>query len=266
MSETFARQSFLGPNSEPALSSTNIGIVGLGGGGSHVVQQLAHVGIGRFTLFDPQQMEDSNLNRLVGATARDVAKATWKTAIARRLIRGIRPTAVVKEFRSDWRIAATALRDCDVIVGCVDTFIARSELERQARRYLTPYVDIGMDIHERSGGGYFIGGQVLLSMPGQPCLRCMGFLRDELLAKEADGYGAAGERPQVVWSNGCLASIAVGVVVQLCSPWHHNDIIPIYVEYDGNRLELKRSLLTALAPSACPHFPTSETGDPWLST
>lgn len=44
------RQSFLGPESDALLNGSTVGIAGLGGGGSHVAQQLAHVGIGSFVL------------------------------------------------------------------------------------------------------------------------------------------------------------------------------------------------------------------------
>ena len=68
----FSRQSFLGAQSERKLAETRVAIVGLGGGGSHIAQQLAHVGVGHFRLIDPDCMEASNLNRLVGATQSDV--------------------------------------------------------------------------------------------------------------------------------------------------------------------------------------------------
>jgi molybdopterin-synthase adenylyltransferase len=46
MSERYARQSFLGPKSKEVFKNCRVCIIGLGGGGSHVVQQLAHIGIG----------------------------------------------------------------------------------------------------------------------------------------------------------------------------------------------------------------------------
>jgi hypothetical protein len=49
------------------------------------------------------------------------------------------------------------------------------------------------------------------------CLRCMGIICDDVLERER--YGAAGGRPQVVWPNGMLASAAVGIAVQLLTPW-----------------------------------------------
>lgn len=88
-SNRFDRQSFLGSRSQSILNSCQVGMAGLGGGGSHVVQQLAHIGIGHFLLFDPDVVEDRNLNRFVGACESDVALATPKLEVAKRLIAGV---------------------------------------------------------------------------------------------------------------------------------------------------------------------------------
>jgi hypothetical protein len=79
-----------------------------------------------------------------------------------------------------------------VIVGSVDSFKERQQLERFARRHLIPYVDIGMDVHKLGDRHYLIGGQVFLSSPGQPCLRCCNIVTDERLEQEALRYGDAG--------------------------------------------------------------------------
>jgi len=263
MSDRFSRQSFLGERSEATLRSLTIGVVGLGGGGSHIVQQLAHVGVGRFILFDPQRIEDSNLNRLVGATEKDIVRKELKTTIARRLIKRINPTAIVHAVPKSWRHEAEKLRWCDLIVGCVDTYQTRSELEIQARRYLVPYLDLGMDVHEQQDGGFLVAGQVILSMPGEPCMRCMRFLRTELLEDEARRYGDVGGRPQVVWPNGILASTAVCVLVNLFTPWYSKSGV-VYVEYDGNRRTVRPSNRLDHLPSMCEHFGPGDLGDPWF--
>ena len=82
MSERLSRQSFLGVRSDEILSSVRVGIIGLGGGGAHVVQQLAHVGVADFVTCDPDRVEESNLNRLVGAAAADAESGTLKTDVA----------------------------------------------------------------------------------------------------------------------------------------------------------------------------------------
>lgn len=264
MSDWLIRQRFLGDASDTVLGSLKVAVVGLGGGGSHIVQQLAHLGIGHFVLMDPDRIDETNLNRLVGGTVADVGEKQLKTAIAGRVVHGINPATRVLLVPDDWRKQPQLLRDCDIIVGCVDTYAARAELEVTARRFLVPYLDIGMDVHKLSDR-FAISGQVILSTPGNPCMRCLGFLRDELLNQEAARYGDAGGRPQVVWPNGVLASIAVGVIVQLVAPWNDRQTEVAYLEYDGNSQTVAESNLLAYTPSQCGHFVgLSSIGDPWF--
>jgi molybdopterin-synthase adenylyltransferase len=266
MNERTKRQSFLGEQSDTILGKLRVAIVGLGGGGSHIVQQLAHIGVGHFVLFDHDRIEESNLNRLVGGTLADVENKEWKVNIGSRVIRSVNLQAEVIAESRRWQERAELLRDRDVVFGCVDSFAARDELERAARRYLIPYIDIGMDIHER-GSRYYITGQVALSLPGEACLHCMNILRPDLLAQEAAQYGAAGGRPQVVWPNGILASLAVGIMMQLVTPWHDNHQSVVLLEYDGNVPVVRSSTsISYLRGKSCAHFAApSDLGDPWYA-
>lgn len=264
MKNRLARQSFLGLDSENVLAAVRVALVGLGGGGSHIAQQLAHVGVGNFVVFDPDVVEETNLNRLVGARAADVTRATPKTDVAERVIKCVNPKARVFKVPERWQKRAELLRDCIVIFGCVDTFAERAQLEVAARRYLVPYLDLGMDVH-KVDDNYCIAGQVVLSSPGELCLRCLGFITDELLAREANRYGDAGGRPQVVWPNGILASTAVGLFVQLVTPWHQNPVNTAYLEYDGNSHTVREcSRLTVMRERVCHHFyDLNNVGDPF---
>jgi molybdopterin/thiamine biosynthesis adenylyltransferase len=260
------RQSFLGPDSEEILSGQNIAIVGLGGGGSHISQQVAHIGIGNVSIFDFDCVDEegTNLNRLVGGTEADVQNQTPKVDVAQRLISGIDSTINVYAFKSSWQENHEVLRACDVIFGCVDSLLQRRDLESAARRFLTPYIDIGMDVTE-VGDSFSISGQVFLSMPGQPCMQCLGLLPEGVLAEEAGQYGAAGSRPQVIWSNGILASAAVGLLMQLVTPWQKNPVPSILLEYDGNLGTVIQSRkLAYLSEIKCGHYPVEEIGDPFL--
>jgi molybdopterin/thiamine biosynthesis adenylyltransferase len=170
------------------------------------VQQLAHIGIGKFVPVDHDIIEEKNLNRLVGGTAADIKVNRYKTEIAERVIKGVNPAAQVTPRRMKWQEAINALGRCDVIFGCVDSYREQDELERFARRFLIPYIDLGMDVHEIAGG-FSISGQTVLSSWGGPCLWCLGILTQERLEREAGRYGKAGSRPQVVWSNGVLQEV-----------------------------------------------------------
>lgn len=260
MNPQLASQSFLGPESDFIFKSITAGIAGLGGGGSHVVQQLAHLGVGRFVPVDDDTIEDKNLNRLVGGTQEDVAAKRPKTDIATRLIKSVNPDAIVVPCRMKWQEAMPTLRGCDVIFGCVDSYRERDELERFARRFLIPYIDIGMDVHG-SEGAYSISGQAVLSSPGGLCLRCLGIVTDERIAREAETYGKAGSRPQVVWPNGLLASLAVGLFVQLVCPWHGKPQITACCEFDGNHHRVETNRLDHAGALQCGHFLSDELGD-----
>lgn len=259
--DRFDRQSFLGPHSDAIFARLRLGIVGLGGGGSHIAQQLAHLGIKRFVLCDHDRISETNLNRTVGATEVDVRRKNWKTGIAERTIRALHGDAeVVRVGR--WEVGIEHLMQCDIIVGCVDTFGARRDLEAFSRRHLIPYVDIGMDVQQLGEQQYEIIGQVILSMPGKPCMHCMNFLTDEILAEEARRYGAAGERPQVVWSNGVLCSAAVGIIADLATGWSRGGRDCIYLNFRGSDLSLRDDPRLQYLSGPCPHYPLVEAGDP----
>jgi len=263
----FSRQSFLGAESDQELGATRVAIVGLGGGGSHIAQQLAHLGVGEFRLIDPDVIEASNLNRLVGGTQADVDQQVPKVDILKRTVLGIRPWARVEVVKALWQEADALLRDAHVIFGCVDGYLQRSYLEGAARRFGIPYIDIGMDVTELQSGGFAIAGQVIVSRPGCPCMRCIGFLTSARLAQEENDYGDAGVNPQVIWTNGTLASLAVGEFVKLRTPWcpMHTDYI--WLELDGNTQTVTNSLQPRYAriPERCPHYGGGDgLGDPFF--
>ena len=261
--DRFSRQSFLGQNSQSAIETATIGLVGLGGGGSHVVQQLAHVGFLDYIVYDGDAADESNLNRLVTATEVDAEKAVPKIDLVRCKILSIRSDAQVEAFPCRWQERPEALRRCDIVFGCVDGFSERRELEVACRRYLIPLVDIGMDVHLADDEAPRMGGQVILSMPGSPCMTCLGFLNEASLAREAARYGDAGPHPQVVWPNGVLASTAVGIAVDLLTDWTRSLRGPVYLLYNGNDGTVtKHPRLIYYPGGECPHFPASQAGDP----
>ncbi len=207
---------------------------------------------------DPAAVLDAQLTSMARFTVE-----RRKVDIAERLIRGLVPNARIISVPDKWLTAVDDLKLCDVIIGAVDGFREREQLERFARRHLIPYIDIGMDVHDLSKNGFLVSGQVILSMPGCPCMRCCGFITDERLAQEAKKYGAAGSRPQVIWSNGVLASTAMGLLTQILTPWYPNPPRFVYLDYDGNKgTVIPNKRMALLKDHVCPHHPPAEAGDP----
>lgn len=264
MNTPHSRQNFLGNGSKEVLTRSKIGIIGLCGGGSHVGQQLAHIGIGRFVTADFDHVDVSNLNRMVGSCPADAEAKRHKSEVIKELILRINPNADVETI-GHWQERGDLLRTCDIVIGCVDNFTARNELEKFCRRFLIPYIDIGMDVHQVSSG-YSISGQVVLSMPGGHCLWCHGILTEERLAQEQRNYGAAGGKPQVIWPNGVLASIAVGHAISLLLPWNTDLPLSSLIEYDGNRHIMRPGArLQFLKEVPCTHHQgEGSVGDPFF--
>ena len=254
MNQRHLRQSFLGENSDSVIEDACVAIIGLCGGGSHIAQQLAHIGINNFKLYDHDNAEDHNINRMVGLSHEAAKNQEPKTKVIAEMIKRINPNANITIVTKRWQEYPDYLKACTAIFGCIDSYLARDELERYARRYLVPYIDIGMDVHG-DPDNYYLSGQVILSLPDYACMRCMGFITESRLATEANLYGKAGGRPQVIWPNGTLASIAIGKFMSILTPWNKNLEASLYTEYDGNRfLVMPSNKLKVINQDLCLHY------------
>lgn len=197
------------------LRSRSVGVVGISGGGSHVCQQLIYAGVGRIVPVDDETIEETNLRRVVGATAADVASKTLKVDIAARVASAVRPWILVEPVRARFpgRTSIESLSGVDVIIGCLDNDASKNDLNNFALQYRIPYVDIGATIiPQESAHGFRTYGQVACVWPGGPCLRCMGIISEESITEGREhqtGYLGHSPGPQVVSINGTLASEAV---------------------------------------------------------
>lgn len=262
--DRYHRQSFLGADSDNIIARTKVAVVGLGGGGSHIVQQLSHLGFRNFVLFDHDRITATNLNRLIGGTLADVQKKVLKIDIAARVILSLHRKPLIEKYAAKWETRREALLDCDLVFGCVDQLIPRRELEAFCRRNLIPYIDVGMDVL-KTEAAHEIYGQVILSMPGCACMHCSGFLDSGKMAKEAAAYGDAGSNPQVVWSNGVICSTAVGVAVDLLTDWSKTSRSTVFLNMVGSRGTLMPDRrLETLKKITCGHYPLTQAGDPVL--
>lgn len=224
MNDRFDRQvRFFGRAGQDRLAAVRIGVVGVGGLGSHVVQQLAFLGVGAIVPIDSQELDLSNRNRLVGAREDDPIPGTRKVDIAKRTAKAIDSSIVVDtvfdSFVSDQGF--DALIGADYVFGCLDSEGARLVLTELCAAYSRPYVDVSSEIIPGDPPSY--GGQVCTAWNGKGCLSCTVLDREraaiDLAGPEerqrlADVYGipkdllnAAG--PSVVSINGVVASLAV---------------------------------------------------------
>ncbi len=256
-----SRQSFLNPQLDRAMKACKVGVIGLSGGGSHIVTQLAHYGFDRYVLCDPKTTERKHLHRMLGATIADAEATTPKVEVLERLIRGLRPHPELQVFEGEWISCAAALKDCDVLFAAVDTVGARRDIEQFARKYAIALIDVGMDVSRANDGSFRIAGRVFASLPGGPCMQCAGFINNDMLAKEAAAYGMAGIRPQVVSVNGVVASAAVLYAIDLLTGKTGKVAPPCFITFDAGSMTMGPHPYLSVVTSPCECFSSSEIGD-----
>lgn len=162
-----------GPDIQRALGSLRVGVVGCGGTGSAVAEQLARLGVRHFRLFDADTLSLSNTTRLYGSGPSLVG--ALKVDVVESNIQRIAPSAEC--FKTAARIASpasiAALSDSDVVFGCTDDNAGRLILSRFSSYLMCPLIDCGVLISSTADGTLMgIDGRITVQTPGTACLLC----------------------------------------------------------------------------------------------
>jgi len=210
-----------GAHGQQKLASICVAVVGLGGTGSLVVQQLGYLGVKHFHLIDPDKVESTNLNRVEGAVSSDIGR--FKVDVASALVHRLHPDAKITLQTKTvlGTAAARQLADADFIFCCTDSHGSRTVINQIAYQYLVPTIDMGIAIVARDGKVTHISGRVQMLCPGLSCLLCGNLLDPEEVRRdflseperERDRYivGAAEPQPSVISFNSTVSSLAVSM-------------------------------------------------------
>ena len=174
-----------GPEIQRLLSRLRVGIVGVGGTGSCVLEQLIRLGVGTIVISDGETFESSNVNRVYGSRVADDTLA--KVKIAQRLAAdiGLGTTIELIGKPITHQSALKKFRDCDIIMGCTDDELGRSLLNSFAIYYYIPVFDMGVKIDSQDGVIRSIQGRVTTLTNGAACLHCRGRISAERVAAQA---------------------------------------------------------------------------------
>ncbi len=126
------------------LSTVHVGIIGMGGVGGQYAEILARLGVGKFTICDPDRFAIENTNRQNECKVSNYDRS--KVEVIDELIRDINPSAQVK-------IIPGALKSSDVPLFCsgIDMYLdaldffeidLRLEIFREMRRVGKPAVTV----------------------------------------------------------------------------------------------------------------------------
>lgn len=166
---------WLGEDGQALLANTHVAVAGLGGAGAMLVANLRGLGLREVTLIDPDLVEPSNLNRLSGAGRKDVGLA--KVHVFKREILKVRPETRVNALAVgvEDTEARAHIRRADVVLAALDGMGPRAELQVLCARFLKPLFDLGSGILvDRHRTIKRMGSQIIVYIPGGPCLACQG--------------------------------------------------------------------------------------------
>ncbi|MEK6289215.1 MAG: ThiF family adenylyltransferase [Acidobacteriota bacterium] len=216
-----------GPEIQRLLQRLHVGVVGLGGTGSPVVEQLIRLGVGKISIFDGEQFESSNVTRVYGSSISDEGKNKAEISFAHASSIGL--GTVVRTYPRNITEEETAkqLRVCDIIFGTTDKQAPRGILVQVALQYMIPVFDLGVKIDAPEQIIRGINGRVTTLLPGEACLFCRERISSDAIRLESlspeerqllvDEHYA----PQLETQNPAVITFTTAVAAQAVSEFLH---------------------------------------------
>jgi hypothetical protein len=176
-----------GADGQRRLGAMHVGVIGAGGGGSMVIEELAHLGVGEITAVDFDVVKVHNLSRIVGARRRDAQLRRKKVAVARRHARAINRGITFNALDADVSSgrAVDALKHCDFLFLAGDSHTSRLVFNALAHVFLIPGVQIGAKVETANGQVTTAYTAVRPVWPHSGCLVCQQLVDPFVLQQEA---------------------------------------------------------------------------------
>lgn len=138
------------------LFQSKVAVIGCGGLGGYIIEELARLGVGTIKAIDPDIFEEHNLNRQILCKVSDLGKP--KAKVAKTRVKAVNPAIkiipIVKPFSQENGIAL--LKGMDIVVDALDSVPTRIELAECCAALNIPMV------HGTIGGWY---GQLTTQFP-----------------------------------------------------------------------------------------------------
>lgn len=129
-----------GESGQRKLLESNVLVLGLGGLGSPVAMYLAAAGVGKLTLGDFDQVDESNLQRQIIHQHKDLGEL--KVESAAQTLRELNPAIKIESlaYALDAKDILKYSKTADAVVDCSDNFATRFALNRAALATRTPLI------------------------------------------------------------------------------------------------------------------------------
>lgn len=185
-SSVFDRQvRAFGPDMQALLGQLHVGVVGAGGTGSAVIEQLIRLGVGMITVVDFDTITDTNVTRVYGSRMADLGMPKVEVIERHAEDVGLATRVNPKNGSVTRKANALALASCDLVFACTDDHTGRLVLAKLAYWLLIPVFDMGARIDAKEGVLEDVICRVNLEMPGTACGQCCGFIHPERILAES---------------------------------------------------------------------------------
>lgn len=187
IAESFDRQArLLSREGQSILGQLSVGIIGAGGIGSNIAAILSHSGIGKLLVVDHDDIETSNLPRIIGATPQDALEKRLKVDVVQRYVSAVSPDCTVARHPCKVQDLGESLATVDVLICATDDASSRAFLNQYCWQYYIPLLDLGVQFVADEDTGKLVNeiGKVNWITPGTTCLWCTGHVSSELLRRE----------------------------------------------------------------------------------
>ncbi len=142
MTNSFSRTELLiGKDSLNKLSKSRVAIFGIGGVGGYVVEALVRSGLGNISIIDNDTVSESNINRQIIATTKNIGK--YKVDVAKERILEINPEVNVKTYNMFFSPENANEFDFwgyDYIIDAIDTVSGKLALIEKAKENNIPVI------------------------------------------------------------------------------------------------------------------------------
>lgn len=233
------------------LRELTVGLVGSGGLGSPLAEQLVRMGAREVVIIEHDRLDTpSNVRRVFGSRCEhlDEVPPPSKVDVVGEHLDAIGLDTKVHRVDGDVRVesAFRELLDCDVVICATDTHGSRAVINDLASTYLLPVIDAGVRAGARRNGELnALLAEVRVLTPVTPCLWCRKVLDPFIIRAEnlppneraqlaADGYlpGGFGEpEPSVIALTVLGAGLAACALLTLLS--EEGDVAPGGYWVDG---------------------------------
>ncbi len=179
------------------LLHSRVGIIGCGGLGGFVIEELARLGIGEISVWDYDYFQEHNLNRQLMSELRLIGHAKIEAAgqRVRRINPGIKFNGMYRQF--DEKEDSGLLKHQQVMVDALDSIQARLDLSKACR-------DLGIPMVHGAVNTWY--GQVSTQFPGEDVI--------EQIYAGKDKYRIE-EKSVLVFVASLVASLQVAEVLKI---------------------------------------------------